>query len=604
MLTLYVFAQSNNAEQQLFNESLEAYNAGNYQASQNGFFRLLQQYPEGRLLTATRLLLAKSYYKLGDYSRAEVICKFFFNRHDNSNYLDDMHHLLGNIYFKRRQYTLAIDEWVWVIQNSNDPRLKRTDEEYLYNTMDYFLSRSQIEGLQKQYQNAEVDGLASIVLAKKLIQQGERNSGQAMLRDFLQEQPNHLYADEARRLLGGGPVTGGRVASGGFIYLKPVKGDEKEIADEIELGLQYAFLEYRQRNPSQGTSLRSVEFEPTVLGALETASREILDADPLCIIGPVDSDQCAALSLLSRYEKRPFIIPLSSQAGLTRLSSYAFQINPDVRTKGRFLSNYAIRELAAKRMAILAPADEYGEGFVQSFMETAQANGGQILTVQWYYDNTTDLTRQFRALRREGFYATFLDSLARQDSSFTEGELKRRFRSFMDELYTPPEGMRIDTTDVPSTGIDALLIILTTPDLIQYVAPQLAFYNIQTTVLGNEGWNDAEQLQKYREHLEGLIYITAGYYDPNSWEYREFLNRFRNDMRATPELFHLLGYDIMRWLLANFQPGMSQETFQNQLQNTTQYQGMLENIDFSNSPRINGKLNVLKLKLGQIIKLN
>ena len=372
----------------------------------------------------------------------------------------------------------------------------------------------------------------------------------------------------------------------------------------MELGMRYAIFEYRQRNPGEKIGFRSVEISRSVLSVLRTATQEIELSDPLCMIGPIDADQCAALSMLSRYEKRPYIIPLSSQAGLTGLSPYAFQINPDVYSKGRFLGDYASRKIGLKRIAILAPANEYGQDFVESFVEEVQANGVEVVTVQWYYEDAQDFTRQFRAIWREGIYYAFRDSVLGTDTTLTDEQINEAYQEYLDTTFEPRRpGLSVDSTDVPATGIDGLLLVIRSSELMQFIAPQVAFNNIQTQLLGNEGWNDPAQLRKYKNELEGLIFITAGYFDRNSNSYHLFMNRFRSEMKTTPELFHLLGYDIMKWMLSHYEPGISPDEFRDKLENTRDYNGIMEDIRFSTTPRVNNKLTVLQLNVGQIIPL-
>ncbi len=590
------------SERDLFEAGLQAYKNGRYRAAQEQFLSAIQQYPEGRLSTATRLMLAKSYYKLKDYGRAEVVCKYFFTKHLRSAYLDDMHHLLGNIYFQLGKYEDAVQEWLWVIQHSKDPRLKRRDGEYIFHTMEYYLDEQQITRLRREHPNSVFQGLVNVLLAKKMLQTGQEARAKTLLRQFLREQPNHFYADEARRMLGA-PVAES-LGRKGFLYLKPSSGESRQVAEEIEQGLAYAIREYRQRYPGEEINLQVAEVEPTVVSAISVASELIENSDPLCIIGPINSDQCAAVSLLSRYEGRPYIIPLSSQTGLARVSPYAFQINPDAQTKGRFLGRYAVEKLGVRRVAILAPVNEYGESFVQSFTEEIQAGGSEIANLQWYYENSQDFTRQFRAIWRTGVYLTFQDSVLQEHPDMSDEELKTAYKEYLDLKFEPARvGSRIDSTDLPATGIDAVLMVIRSSQFIEYMAPQIAFNNIRATILGNEGWNDPPQLRKYKDHLEGMVYITAGYFDPNSTNYKVFMNRFRSQMNTTPELYQLLGYDIMKWVLTNYKPGMTREKLRDRLENTTLYQGILESIQFNSTPRVNDKLTVLKLYLGQILKL-
>ncbi len=591
----------NPTEKGLFDRGLSAYQSGNYAQAQNAFLEMIRLYPEGRLITAAKLMLAKTYYKQGDYAGVLIIAQNFFKKHPSSSYVDDMHYLLGNTYFRQKKYRAAVEEWLWVIRQSSDPRLRRKAGRYIYQTMEHFFTAEDLKSFRPKDRQEYLDGLMTVLQAKKLIQAGRTQEARRLLRSFLNNQPNHFYSDDARRLLKGEtmPIGPRRV----FVYLKNTDEDYREVSKALALGMRYALQEYRARRAEADISLLDTEVGNSVLSSLKTAYQHLEEEHPLGIIAPVDQDQSAALAAISRYEEVPTIIPLSSQAGLTDLSPYAFQINPDVQTKGEFLGQYASQTLGLKRLAVMAPANEYGQGFVQSFVEAAQAGGSEVVTIQWYYPSSTDFSRQFRQIRRKGFFVSFRDSILQADSSLSQEELRTRFADYMEQKFSPLKtGTSVDSTQIPSIGIDGLLIV-TSPDLIEYLAPQFAFHNIQTTLLGNEGWNDPEQLRKYKDYLGRLYFITTGFIDPQSWNFREFASRFRTAMKVTPGAYHMLGYDLMKWVLSNYRPGDTPQLLRDRLEKTALYRGILENIQFSVKPRVNNRLTVVKFELGQLLEV-
>ena len=121
-LPLVLLAQQ--SPKTIFEQGLHYYQNGNFEQAKNAFYSYLQQAPKGPQVTAAKLMLAKSFYKLGDYTSVEIIAKNFFKRHPRSAYLDDMQFLLGNTFFKQKKYSRAVELWYLVVQNSRDPRLK------------------------------------------------------------------------------------------------------------------------------------------------------------------------------------------------------------------------------------------------------------------------------------------------------------------------------------------------------------------------------------------------------------------------------------------------------------------------------------------------
>ena len=584
-------------EQALFDRGMQDYQSENFEAAQTSFFKILQAFPAGKLRTAAKLMLGKTYYQKKDYSGVEVICKNFFENHPNSSYLDDVHQLDGNAMFQLQEYPNAVEEWLWVVHNSKDPRLRKKAGNYVFNTMDSYFSEREIKSLELKYQDDIFDGLVSILRAKKLIENGEDSRGRSLLKKFLREEPSHFYADDARRLLG--EIPSSAMSQNNFIYFKPGDGELKEIGDQIEGGMRYAIFEYQTRNEGQEINLEPVELEESLTNAITMSEQKIKSSSPVCIMGPIDADQCAALSLLSKNQQRPYIVPLSSEVGFTQLSPYTFQLTPDVETKGRFLGEYAVQKLELKKFAILAPVNNYGRGFAQSFMEAVQANGGEIITDQWYYVGSEDFSRQFKAIRKESFIAEFKEQ---QDTTKADTSIQNNLTRFLEKKFESIDYGQ-DSTLVPATGVDGLLI-LTTSQHISYMASQFAFHNINCTVLGNEGWNDPDQLQKFRQYIDGLVYVTSRFYDKNSWNYKEFMNRYRLQMHDTPELFQLLGYDMMKWILQSYKSGMTPDELRENLEKSQLYQGIVENIQFSDKPRVNDSLKVMKFSMGQLVRLN
>ncbi len=590
-------------DRQMFAKGLASYNQKDYQEAQNAFFLALKNFPDSRIQTAIKLMLAKSYYKLQEYSSAKLVISDFLEKHEASDYRDDMEYLAGNLEYQRENYDRSVELWLSVIYNGNDARLKKKAGNYVFHTMELYLTESQINSLGRKYSDEIFHGLIEIVQAKKLINSGQQEQGEIRLERFLENYPYHLYAEIASEILRG--RRGPSISSNTVLVLKSGQDESRKASDALAKGFIYAAYEMSQRDKQKSLQIDTVTVGTNILSVLQTTT-ELLDRkQPLAVIGTVDDDENTALALLSRYEYFLFISPFSAQKGLASLSPYTFQINSDAEIKGRFLAEYAIRELGLKTFATLAPADPYGISLVKGFEDMILENmeDAELVEKQWFYMDTQDFSRQFKTIRNLGFYISFRDSIIGVDSTLIEEQIQEQFQTYLSETLFSSENRReIDSTQVASKGIDALFIA-TYPEYIQYIAPQFAFQNIQTQLLGNEGWNNTQILQQHRVYLDGLVYISSGYFDPESWNYKAFLNRFRQQMQETPELFHLLGYDIGKWLISQYQPGISRGSLRDRLANSGLYQGIFENIDFSIKRRVNSELNIIRFYRGQILKV-
>jgi outer membrane protein assembly factor BamD (BamD/ComL family)/ABC-type branched-subunit amino acid transport system substrate-binding protein len=589
------------SDNELFQQGIKNYTGQKYREAQRIFLQIIKDYPHSKIQTATKLMLAKSYYKLADYNASSLVVNNFLNVHSNSDYIDDIHFLNGKIKYKQGKYRDAIEDWLWIIYHEGDSRLKRIAGTFVFHTMELYLSDNEITSLNKKYNDDTFNGLVEIVQAKKLINKGQELQGRHKLERFIEQYPYHLYAEVATKILRG--ETGAKVIGNSLLVLKSGNTETKPISDAIALGLFYSAYEMSERDKAKTLRVDTLSLKSDMLSSLNTVMAALEKFHPIAIVGPIEDDLNSTLALLSKYEFIPYISAVSSQNGLAALSNYAFQLNPDAELKGRYLAEYAVHELGFNTFAILAPANVYGQTIVKGFEEVIQENEKEIIEKQWYYENTEDFSRQFKAIRKRGFYITFRDSIEQSDSTLTEEDIREQFNQYLTEnLFSDETGREIDSTQVPSTGIDGLFIV-TYPNYINFISPQFAFQNIQTTILGNEGWNNPESLEQQRVYIDGIIYVSPGYFESNSWNYKAFLSRFRQHMKETPGKYHLLGYDLGKWMMNQYQMGVNRMEYRDRLENAPLYEGILENIKFGYKPRVNSKLNIIRYYMGQVLRV-
>ncbi|MFZ0391618.1 MAG: ABC transporter substrate-binding protein [Calditrichia bacterium] len=565
-------------DRQLFRQGVSDFENEQYDAAQETFLSILKNYPNTSLLTATKLMLAKSYYRLHDYRSAAVVSKNFLDNHPKSDYVDDIYFLQGKIAYRQENYRDAIDKWHWLMVNESDPRLRRQSAEYLYHTIYLHYPGDNLDELRGRYRDSEFSGLLEVVQARQLMEQGRDSESIRRLQQYVKQNPNQIYADIAREILE--LNSGAEISGNSIMVIKSTEQGVEEVSNAIATGLMYAAYEMAQRDPEKAVKVDTLNTSPgvlsTVLNTMNTLDRKL----PLAVVGPPNNDESAALALLSRYQYFPFIAPTSAQTGLTRISPYVFQINPDARNKGRVLARYATQDAGHQTFAILAPADDDGENIASSFKETVEKNGGKVLSTQWYHYDTEDFSRYFKSIRDSLFIS---DSLIIADSTI---------RTAAEDTIVPGDSLKLDA-----------IFIALYPDDISFIAPQFAFQNFECALLGNEGWNVPELLRENQSYISGLVYVTAGYFDPNSFEYKTFTSRFRQKMKTTPGMYHLLGYDVGKWMISHYQNGISREDFRDRLESSAVYQGVFGNIGFEGDTRVNDQLNIIRFYMGQIMKI-
>jgi branched-chain amino acid transport system substrate-binding protein len=162
------------------------------------------------------------------------------------------------------------------------------------------------------------------------------------------------------------------------------------------------------------------------------------------------------------------------------------------------------------------------------------------------------------------------------------------------------ERRRFDLEDIPVTSIDCLFLPVYTEE-IKFVAPQFAFANLKAQLLGSEYWNDAEELRKVQQYVEGIVFCSDYFFDEADPEYIKFQNAFRLAMKRVPGVMEYFGLDALGVVLDAIEhKNLTREDIKNYLNNMENFIGLRGPITFKNNNRINSKIKLLTYKNGKI----
>jgi ABC-type branched-subunit amino acid transport system substrate-binding protein len=285
----------------------------------------------------------------------------------------------------------------------------------------------------------------------------------------------------------------------------------------------------------------------------------------------------------------PFLAPVATETGIGALGENVFQLNADRERKGRALAEYAYNYLKARAFVTIAPQDDYGQQMTDGFSAAVDSMGGEIVAQKWYYGEPQDLGRTFKAIREAAFRKAQKDSLG---------------HAALPNETRVPLAIR-EAVEIPVTNIHAIFLPLHEED-IKLVVTQRAYYNLQGILLGGENWYSPEivkskELQRY---VDGAVFASDYFIDPESSRYKQFRNDFRTRMGATPEKWEIFGYDTHSVLLKVMQQGpRNRQQMRQALQQLDSFVGMKGEIDLRNSQKMNSKVNILQIRGAQVVKL-
>ena len=589
-------------EKDIFVYNLGLYQQKDYQKAEKNFAILVSKLPDSPLRTTNYLMLIKSQYKLGDYVVAIDHSKTFIETYPNSHYRDDVLYIMGNSYYQLTRYGTAVKCWVDALDIYDDPRLVKKIEPMISATINQKLSPVEINNLyQDIVYSPDGQMLVNIAWAKKEIAAGGGTSALARLSASVKQSPNSRYAEKANQLLSHGGSQS--LADERFAFLLPLSGFNQEVGNAILEGAHLALDEYNKQH-NLNLKIATYDYGEDIGSAIRGVQTLAQNPNIIAAIGPLENDIATACAAISSYEQLPLVSPTATDNDLTGFSDYFFQLSSTIDITAETLAKYALDSLHLRRFATFSPMDEHFIKMVDTFTSTVESAGAEIVSQAWYYPGDQDVYKQFMKLKRVGLKIEFTDSLTTKFPEITVGELDSLYKEYvtLEEEKLEETKSKIDSADIPIKTIDGIFIPIFKED-IQFIAPQIAYSNIQAQYLGNGDWYDSEQLKKNKNYINGLVFGSDGYLNEESWDFRQFRNQFRTKYKKTPDVYAIIGYDTFKYLLKAYDPkvtDLSRTQFLRNLNNIGGYEGIYKTIKLGNT-RFNQNLKLIKYNYGQFI---
>jgi branched-chain amino acid transport system substrate-binding protein len=275
----------------------------------------------------------------------------------------------------------------------------------------------------------------------------------------------------------------------------------------------------------------------------------------LAIVGPLLAEEAEAAAEAAEDEGVP-LITLTQHEAVARDRPHVIRLGSSPPLQAAVLADYALRELGARRFAILYPRDSYGLAMRGVFWDDVEAGGGSVVGVAAYDPEATDFAQPIRHII--GY--EFLSAAERGALAERKKLLKRANRMPPDRAaelraeaakITGPRGSPLP----PFVDFDALFI----PDSYEnaaLIAPHLAFHEVRgVRLLGPSGWNHPDLVKIGDKHVNGAIF-TGDFYAESSYPFViDFVRRFRERFDAEPSFLAAQGFDAASLFLVQLAHG-------------------------------------------------
>ena len=259
-------------------------------------------------------------------------------------------------------------------------------------------------------------------------------------------------------------------------------------------------------------------------------ARRAEEEDALAIIGPLTSEEAAAVSAGLRCANVPALAPAASQSDFTSLSDHMFQMTPSPAMIGRFLAEYAYLGMPVATAAALAPNSPTEKEMAEAFVERFTNLGGTVLAFEVFPARATDFGHFARTIK-DHFLADYKENAT---------------------LITT-NGDTLDLDEAP-VKLGCLFVPATAQQL-QLILPQINYHNITTTLIGADGMAAPAVWELELQNVREMLFTSLLTNDPGNEVYRSFAEKYRNAHTEPPDRLAALGYDAARIILDAYDSG-------------------------------------------------
>jgi branched-chain amino acid transport system substrate-binding protein len=225
-----------------------------------------------------------------------------------------------------------------------------------------------------------------------------------------------------------------------------------------------------------------------------TIVRKFISRDNVvAVLGEVASGRSLEAGPICQQNKIPMISPSSTNPDVTKVGDYIFRICFLDSFQGAVLARFAKGTLKAQKVAILTDVRQtYSVGLAQFFRERFTADGGTVVADQKYSGGDKDFNAQLTAIKAANPEAIFVPGY------YTEAGL---------------------------------------------IARQARQLGLNVPLFGGDGWESPKLIEIGGPAVEGTYYSTHYSPEDQSAVVQNFVKKYRERYKETPDAMAALGYD-------------------------------------------------------------
>ena len=439
------------------------------------------------------------------------------------------------------------------------------------------LDEAALEELVEGYNTRYPGDIATIRLIELHTARGDEVLAERDIRGFLKRFPTHPYAQTAVALLESF-INKIKVHPHILGVALPFSGPMKPYGTDLLNGIRLAMDIAKEQWGLSSVGL--VVKDTTLLTApLKVEMQQLLDEfQPRAVIGPLLSKEIRNLGRLPDDYATPFITPSSTLLNVRQYGSYWFNTAMTSSVQAKRLVEYAMMELDYHRFCIVYPKTAYGRELADMFRKEVVHSGGEVIAVEEYTEEQTDVAEQLRRLKIKD-----LEQYGLEEPEETRTGEERL-------VYTP--------------GFDAVFLP-GQPVHLAIIAAQLAFFDMNVPILGGNSWHNPEIFRWTKQDLNGSILVDGFFLNSPDAGAQRFIQRYRSQFHKEPSLFAVQAYDAATLVLETIRKeAQSGQDVWDQLVRRSDLPALSGFASFSSAGILNRRLYLLQINNRAFTQLN
>jgi branched-chain amino acid transport system substrate-binding protein len=561
---------------------------------------LLSSNPNTLLAYDVKFNMAVCNYELGKLDAAEELFNAVLKKSPDKKRKWQIFYFLSQLDSQRLNFEEAIVKLKKIYEQVDDKELSQQALLLAEEIIDKKFSEIFLSSLIQKYRNGFPVDLLFLKKLSHFREQGDIDSYESVLMDFLSVFPEHSKSEELKNNFE--EIKKDNFAKVVVGVVLPLTGKLAATGQKVLQGIQLAYSrlpdKFRQMiYLNVKDSSDSIDLEETLINLARNPKA-------VGVLGPLLSDEIKRASVVADSFRIPIFSPTASSAGLVESSSYVFRNALTRKIQAQFLAEYAINTLQLRRFVILHPLETFGEELKNEFLTAVEDFGGEIVGIASYDRSQTDFKKQILELGGiaddDLSLITRKQLLGNEEEDFSDSAVLSRPRVDMEHWSKDGiENLKISL----ELGYDAMFI----PgvyDKVGLIIPQLAFYNIEKiSLLGGNGWNSPELIKMGSKFLKSVYFVDGFYSESHQMRVSDFVGLFEKTYGESPSKFSAQAYDAAGIFFKSIMSGADNRLkLRERLIKVKNYPGVTGETSLLESGESEKKIFVLTIKRKKIVE--